>query len=208
MPSDVMEQKETHRALRFVKTMMLGGLVFLVPLAVLVLLLGKGAQVLQRLSRPLASRLSLDFFGGVVVADAIIVVVLLLVCFLAGFLARMSFADRFVKRAESGVLWRVPGYALVKGLTDSLDASGADSGWMRPVLVRFDDYSQLAFEVDRMADGRRIIYLPSAPEPRAGSVVVVTADRVEAAPFSFVNAISTLRAMGHGMGNQLSPAPP
>jgi uncharacterized membrane protein len=76
---------------------------------------------------------------------------------------------------------------------------------MRPVLVRFDDYSQLAFEVDQLSDGRKVIYIPSAPNPRAGSVLVLDADRVAPVNLSFLAAVRSLRALGRGVGSSLTP---
>jgi len=84
--------------------------------------------------------------------------------------------ERGAPLAETGVLWRIPGYGFLKALTDSLDKEHGVT--LRPVLVRFDDYSQLAFEVDQLPDGRKVIYIPSAPNPRAGSVLVLDKDRV------------------------------
>ena len=100
---------------------------------------------------------------------------------------------------RAGVLWRIPGYGFVKALTDSLDKSAAASS-MRPVLAHFDDYAQLAFEVDQLADGRRVIYVPSAPDPRAGAVLVIDSARIEPVPITFVTAIGGLRALGRGLG--------
>jgi uncharacterized membrane protein len=116
----------------------------------------------------------------------------------------VSFANRFIRKAEAGVLWRVPGYGLVKGLTDSLDSrAGATS--MVPVLIHFDDSAQLAFEVDQLPDGRRVVYLPSAPDPRAGSVMVMDKDRVEPIPMmTYVRAITAMRALGRGIGPAFS----
>jgi uncharacterized membrane protein len=75
---------------------------------------------------------------------------------------------------------------------------------MRPVLVHFDDCAQLAFEVDQLADGRRVVYIPSAPDPRAGTVLVMDKNRVEHLPMTFVAAISSFRALGRGVGPALS----
>ncbi len=188
---------------RFVKTTLVGGAVFLVPVTVLALLLAKVGDVLLRLAQPLARRLPLDTVWGVAVADFVLIVLAVVVCFLAGLLARVSFARRLVRKAEAGVLWRIPGYGFVKGLTDSLDQSPA-AKTMIPVLIHFDDAAQLAFEVDHLPDGRRVIYLPGAPDPRAGSVVVMDADRVEPLGMTFVRATAALRALGRGLGPTLS----
>jgi uncharacterized membrane protein len=86
----------------FLKTTLVGGAVFLVPVAVISLLLAKVGGVLLRLAQPLARRLPLDTVWGVAVADAVLVVAAVLVCFLAGLLARVSFANRLVRKAEAG----------------------------------------------------------------------------------------------------------
>ena len=188
--------------LGFVKTTIVGGLVFLVPVVILVVLAAKAGKLLRRLARPLAALLPVDRLHGVLVADVVVIAVVVMLCFLAGLLARVSVANRFIKKAETGVLWRIPGYGLMKALTDSFDKSAASSA-MRPVLVRFDDYAQLAFEVDRLADGRRVVYLPSAPDPRAGTVVVVDEARVQAVEMSFLSAVRSLRALGRGVAASL-----
>jgi uncharacterized membrane protein len=203
MANGVTEQSWTHQALGFLKTTMVGGLVFMAPLIVLIFLVVKASEVLRRLAKPLAAHLPIDTIGGLVVADVLLIVLLIVACFSAGLLARFSFANRFVKKAEAGVLWRIPGYGFIKGLTDSLDKSPSACS-MRTVLIHFDDSAQLAFEVDHLPDGRKVIYIPSSPDPRAGSVMVMDADRVEPVPISFATAVRLLRALGRGMGSSVS----
>lgn len=181
----------------------MGGIVFLLPLVVLGMLLAKLGSLLDRLAKPLARWLPLNRVSGVLVADIVLIVLMVVLCFLAGLLAHVSFANRIVKRAEAGVLWRIPGYGLLKGITDGLDKSAATAA-MVPVLIHFDDAAQLAFEVDQLADGRRVIYVPGAPDPRAGSVWVFEKDRVEPVPVTYLRAIAAFRALGRGIGPALS----
>ena len=101
------------------------------------------------------------------------------------------------------MLWRIPGYGFIKALTDSLDKRAAESA-LRPVLIHFDDSAQLGFEVDHLADGRRVIYVPGSPDPRAGTVMVMDAARVEAVPMSFMVALRDLRSVGRGLGADLA----
>lgn len=193
------------RALGFVRTTLIGGVVFLAPVIVLVVLAAKAGQFLHRLAAPLLRVLPVGTIAGWVVVDAMVIMGVVLGCFLAGLIAHFSLATRFVAKAEANVLWRIPGYGIIKGLTDSLDPRAMPS--LRPVLVHFDDYAQVAFEVDRTTDGRRVIYLPSAPEPRTGAVVVMNADQVEPLPISFIAAVAAIRAVGHGLGPCLRPPP-
>ena len=208
MPTDevVEDGRHTSSAVKFVKTTLVGGLVFLVPLAILLVVFAKLAALLHRLGQPIAALFHVGSLAGTLIADALAVVLAVLFCFAAGLIARFSFASRFVKRAEAGMLSRVPGYTLVKGLTDSLD-KGAN-GSMRAVLAHFDDSAQLAFEVDQLADGRKVVYLPSSPDPRSGSVMIMDESRVERVPITYVSAYQVLRKLGRGAGPALSGPPP
>jgi len=194
------------KARAFVRTTFIGGVVLLAPLVVLVVLAAKAARFLQRLAAPLLSLLPVGTLTGRLVMHLIVIACVVLGCFLAGLVAHFSLANRFVAKAEANVLWRIPGYGIIKGLTSSLDPRAMPE--LRPVLVHFDDYAQVAFEVDRTADGRRVIYLPSAPEPRTGSVIVVDPQQVEPLPTSFVATVAAIRAVGHGLGRSLPPRRP
>jgi uncharacterized membrane protein len=52
---------------------------------------------------------------------------------------------------------------------------------LRTVRVSFDDHPVLAVEVERVANGRVPVFLPSAPDPWSGSVVSVSHERVAGA---------------------------
>jgi uncharacterized membrane protein len=193
----VPQSKATNSVFQFVKTTLVGGVVFLVPLSAIGIVLFHAARVARRLARPLIASSPSHPLLAVVVADVVVVAALILFCFLAGLAARVSFASRLIKRCETSFLWRIPGYAFLKGLADTVDPH-AERFSMRPVLVHFDDYAQLAFEVDALSDGRRVVYLPSAPNPRSGTVVVVSSHQVEETALTPWTAMATLRAVGHG----------
>jgi uncharacterized membrane protein len=202
MSHTAIDNRARH-ALGFLKTTLVGGLVFLVPAIALLVVVGKALAILRKLARPLTEHLPIHTVFGVLAADVIVIALLVVLCFFGGLLARVSFARRLVGKAETGMLWRIPGYGLLKGLTDSFDKRTGTSS-MHPVLVHSGGQSQLAFEVEQLDDGRRVIYVPSSPDPRAGSVLIVDPDRIEPVPMSFVSAITSLRALGRGMGSSLS----
>ena len=152
-------------------------------------------NLLKRLAQPLEALLPLDptglwaFSGG---RRPLIIAFLIFVCFLGGLLARSCRDPGPVKKAESGVLWRIPGYGFIKALTDSLDKRAAESA-LRPVLIHFDDSAQLGFEVDHLAaTGVASSTCRARRIPRAGAVMVMDAARVEAVPMSFIVALRDL----------------
>ena len=74
----------------------------------------------------------------------------------------------------------------------------------KPVLVRFDDLAQLAFEIERGPDDLVTVYLPGSPDPWSGSVAQVTADRVDALTGEFPPMIKSFRKFGRGSTDLLA----
>ena len=67
-----------------------------------------------------------------------------------------------------------------------------------PVLVRFDDFCQVAFETGRTPGGTAAVYLPGASNPWSGSLVFVDAERVKKLPVSATEELKVIRALGRG----------
>ena len=73
---------------------------------------------------------------------------------------------------------------------------------MKPVLVRFDDSWQIAFEVENIPGGTSAVFLPGAPAPWSGSVCLVTEDRIQSLESSLPVIIRTLKGLGKGSSEQ------
>jgi len=184
--------------LKLVKTTVLGGVVFLVPLVVAGLLLTKALLVLRELAQPFGLMIPNDRPGGVLLINLCLFSVLLLICFLGGVAAKSSFGRGIGEWLEQHLLNAIPGYAFVKGVTESVAKTESTSGSFTPVLARFDDNAVLAFEVERGPKGGVVVYLPGAPNPWSGSIAHVDAERVQALDLSMTEAIKLIQQLGHG----------
>ena len=71
------------------------------------------------------------------------------------------------------------------------------------MLVRFDDYHQVAFEVERIQDKQVVVYLPGAPDPWSGSVLVVEEGRVQHIEASMGKVVRNLRTLGRNSARLL-----
>ena len=69
---------------------------------------------------------------------------------------------------------------------------------LKTVLAKFDDYSQIAFEVERLSDGRAIVFLPGAPDAWSGSTVVVDADRITPLDLKSLEVVRLAKNLGKG----------
>ena len=190
----------------FMRTTLLGGVIFLIPLVFVVVVLGKAIGIMQSVAIPLGKMIPVESVAGIAIVPILTTVILLLSCLIAGLLAQSSGGRKIYKKLDTVLLQMIPGYAWAKGMTGGIRDEDADQV-LKPVLVRFDDQSQLAFEVDRSVDGWVAIYVPGAPEARSGTVSYVTSDRVQ--PINVgVNAVTKIcKNLGRGSTALLAEVP-
>jgi uncharacterized membrane protein len=185
--------------LNFIRMTVLGGIVFLLPFAVLAFLTGKLIATVKPVVEPVSSRLPLDAVAGFSVTLLLAVVFLILVSFLAGFLARTRVAQHFAKQLETRVLGRVPAYSLLKSVSQDFVAPG--SGGNHPVvLINFDDNRQLGVKVGEADEGAlSIVFVPDSPTPQTGTVLIVDSHRLVETQLTLVQAYSALAGRGRGL---------
>jgi uncharacterized membrane protein len=182
----------------FIRTTIVGGLMFLLPLVVVALIIGKAFQISMLVAGPIGALIPIDRVGGVALANIFAVLVILVLCYLAGRAARFSSLKRKVAGIEELLVGAVPGYAFTKTIVSGVVKAEDEVGKMTPVLVRLDDYKQIAFEVERTSGGNVVVFLPGAPNPWSGSVVYVSEDRVEPLDMLPQDAIKNIRVLGRG----------
>jgi hypothetical protein len=106
----------------FVRATPIGGIVFLVPLVVILASLGKAFELMTKVAGPLADWLPIFTAADIIAVNLLAAALVLLVWFIAGLLARTVFARRRVRNLESRFLDHIAAYAFVKGPTTSLAA--------------------------------------------------------------------------------------
>ena len=180
-----------------IKTTVLGGVVFLLPLVLLVVVFGKAFNIIKTVSMPVANLISAEKLAGYAVADLLALTVLLVVALLAGILAKSSVFDRFYKKIDAVILQVFPGYSYIKGMTGSLSDSEAENS-LKPVAVIQDDAVLIGYEVERLSDGWVTVFLPGAPNTRSGSVAYFTDDRIVPLDTDFVGIANCLKTLGRG----------
>lgn len=92
----------------------------------------------------------------------------------------------------------LPGYAFVKGLTDSFSSGEEAAKTLIPSMVKLDECTQICFEVERSPEGNVVIYMPGAPDPWSGGVATVSAERVGRLDMSVAQATTMIRQLGRG----------
>jgi len=191
---------------QFIKTTALGGIIFLIPVIILVAVFTKGYQLVSKIVAPLLAIVPVDRIFGIVILDLLILALGVLICFLAGLAAKSSVAIRLVTSIESKFLSKVPAYDVEKTKLASR-IRFQEGKETQPVLVRFDDQWQIGFEVDNIAGDKVAVFLPGAPDPWSGSVSIVTEDRIMHLDSKLTATLGIFKNLGKGAGDQLRPPP-
>lgn len=190
-----MHSRSLRRLLNFVKSTVVGGIFVLVPLVLLCIVLGQAATFAYHIIHPIIGLMPVKSATTVSLAFGIAILAIVLVCFLAGLLARTAVSRWFVGSLEQVILTFVPGYGLMKSMGQGwVGISGEEPH--QPVMVRFDDSQQIGFVMDTIVDGRLVVFLPDVPTPWSGTLVFVGPERITPLAISTKEAIECLRRLG------------
>jgi len=185
---------------KFLRTTIIGGAVFLLPLVVIVMLLGYALGVAADLVRPVLDALGLDLWSniaGIGVVTVIAVLVLVGVCFVAGLMARTAIGDALTNWIERSVLGRMPQYQMMKSMAAAFGHLENTQG-LTPVLVSIEGGWQIGYQLETLENGWQAVFLPQAPTPMSGNVMYFPPERVRSVPFSMLDASRLVSRLGIG----------
>ena len=188
--------RSSFRVIGFLKTTAIGGLFFLLPLIVLGAVIGQIVPIVLAVATVLYEIIPLKTPAGIALLILLAIVIVILVCFAAGLLARRSFGKRISAGFEKKVMLLFPRYAIFKEQMAGSIGGDATKPNLKPVLAKFDDSLRIGFEADRTEGGLVTVYLPGAPDPWSGRVVFLNADRVEPLEVDFGDALSIFEKLG------------
>ena len=170
-----------------------GGVFIIVPLYLAVLLLVKGMKSVGVLVRPIALLIP-DWLPAETLLSLVLV---LAVCFLVGAAVRTPAGRAARERIEKMFFERLPGYGLLRSLTQRLAGDSEENTW-QPALVELEDALVPAFIIEELDDGRYTVFVPSVPTPLAGAVYVLGRERVHIIDIPFTQAIRSVSRWGAG----------
>jgi uncharacterized membrane protein len=184
---------------RFLLITLVQGILFLVPLVLIAMLAREGYQMLRRVSQPVARLLPDDRFFGILAEDLVSIVAIIVLFLIAGLFVGTRRGRLLSDRLERVVLYRVPGYLLVRGAVGAFPGLSTETR-PEPSLVETDDGWAFALLVEREPPGFCTVFLPDSPTPTSGSVRIIEAKRVRSLDVSMLNLLASLTRSGTGAG--------
>ena len=177
----------------FLQNAVLGGVLVVLPIYLALVVLLKGMQSVVPLVRPFTMLLP----DWVPAENLLSLVLVLIVCFLIGVAVRTRLGHMLRERLETSLFERIPGYGLIRSLTQRLAGEGRENVW-KPALADMGDGLVLVFIIEEFEDGRLTVFVPSVPTPFAGAVYILSRDRVHALDVPFTQAIQSISRWGAG----------
>ena len=177
----------------FVANALIGGALVVLPLYLAVLLLLKGMQAVAGLVRPIAGLLP----QWMPAENILALLLVLVVCFVVGLAVRTRAGRSITGRIEVAVFGKIPGYTMIRGLTQRIAGDTSENVW-RTALVEIEDALVPAFIIEEYDDGRYTVFVPSVPTPFAGAVYILNAARVHPIDVPFAQALQTISKWGSG----------
>ena len=177
----------------FVVNALISGLITVVPVYLAVLLLLKAMGSVLGLVSPFAKLLP-DWLPA---TNILALLLLLVICFVVGVALRTAAGRAARERLEKSLFSRLPGFALLRSLTQQLTGQGQEKVW-KPALVEIEDALVPGFLIEELEDGRVTVFVPSVPTPLAGAVYIINRERVHLLDIPFTQAVSTVSRWGAG----------
>lgn len=178
---------------KFLKVTLVGGLLVVLPLWVSVLLLLKAINGALKLLLPIAKLLPQTIVHEKVVALGL----LLLVCFLVGLITRTRSGQRVGHWISENILSRIPGFALVRGVTRQFTGDKAED-LFQPALVEIEEALVPAFIIEKHSDGQFTVFVSSSPTPMAGAIYILQPERVHPVDVPLHKAMVCVTKWGTG----------
>lgn len=171
----------------------LRGLLIVGPAYLAILLLLKAMKSVAALVGPFTHLLP----GWVPAEEFLSLLLVLAICAAIGASVGTRLGQGIRHWFEKTLFERIPGYALIRSLTQQVAGQSRESTW-KPALFQSDEALLPAFIIEELDDGRYTVFVPSIPTPFAGAVYILDRNRVHPVDVPFTTAVQVVSRWGSG----------
>jgi uncharacterized membrane protein len=189
---------------RMVATIVVGGVLFLVPVVLSVVVVGQALKLAAKILAPIAHLMPTGSVVGFATANVVAATLVLVACFVAGLVARTRPGMLVGRRVERAVLQKMPGFTFVKSAAQGF--VGLEGGSeVQTALARVEDGWVPAFVVERHRSGLLTVFVPSVPTPAAGAIYLLEAERVRLLDVPVAAMAGVVMRLGVGLRDLVEP---
>jgi uncharacterized membrane protein len=188
----------------FCKTTIIGGVVALVPIAVVIYIVVFALDVSYKITTPILKWLGIESTWTIALAPIGAVGALLALCFVLGIAVQTSLGRWFGHWFERLLLQHLPGYEFLKRLSRSVAGKDSD-GLGAPVMLRWGNIRQMGFLMEELPNNQATVFVPLAPAMTLGSVVVADCADLERLNVPVTEVFNAVGTLGYGTGKVIGP---
>jgi len=195
----------------FLKTSLLGGLVVILPIAILGFFFKWFFRIITDLIQPLTNFASKIYPLPEVLADLIVLLIILLTCFLVGVVVRTKVGDFLHRRFDLALQQLAPGYRMIKEVVVQIFGNSDSSPFANGMVARVRLFGEAcptevtALVTDRHSSGSYTVFVPTGPNPTSGNIYHVEAAQVTLCPhIKLDSTMRTVIACGAGTAELFS----
>ena len=192
----------------FFKKSILGGLIILLPVAILAM----GFRWLFRLVTDIIqpfTNLVVNFIGfPEIVGDLFVLVAMAVLCFIVGYLVTTKGGGYLHTRFDDRLARFAPGYRMIKDIIGQFVGDKSKSPFANGEVALVNIFGEqtasqvTAIVTSRHPDGRFTVFVPTGPNPTSGNMYHVNESQVELQPdIKVEDMMRTIIACGAGSGD-------
>jgi uncharacterized membrane protein len=202
---DVMQPQPGSALLKLLKATIVGGLLFLLPLILVVLLLGHAMKLAAKVARPISQMVGLQGLLGPAGEEAFAILILVVISIIAGIVASTALGKAMMRWTENSFLGGLPQYRLMKSMAEGLAQIETADG-ATPALINVEDGWQLGYSLEQLQNGWVAVFVPQSPTPMSGNIMYLPAQRVRPLDIPMMEAMGIVKSMGVGSAKALRQA--
>jgi uncharacterized membrane protein len=186
----------------YLKKCLVAGALLVLPAWLAILLLAALVVKMEVIVAPLVAVLP----EGLAHSRLVALVSLLLFCVLVGSVMRTLVGRTFRGWFEKKVLERIPGYSTFRSIGRQMADKGGASGF-KPALVEIEEALAPGFVIELLPDDQCTVFIPSAPTPAAGTILILKRNRVHPLDVPVATVFHAGSKWGNGAGELLRALP-
>ncbi|VAX36817.1 Uncharacterized membrane anchored protein MROS_1280 [hydrothermal vent metagenome] len=183
----------------FFITTFLGGVTVILPVAILLAVFGWLFNFITGLIQPLTNVFLANSDFSEILADGIVILIILAICFFVGVFIRTSVGKWFYTIIEANLLKALPGYTLIKETVLQL-IGNKKSPFSSVALAQIFDNDTLVtcFVTEEHDDGSFSVFVPTGPNPTSGNIYHLKKENVHPIDVSVEDAMRSIISCGAG----------
>ncbi len=184
---------------QFIKATAVGGLIVIVPLAIVIFAIGSLLQTVMALGSKLEETYEgFGWLGDPMILTGVAFLLIVSLCFITGLLLITAPGKRISESINRFLTSNVPMYGMVQNLTAQFAGIKTDDA--QPVMADLygSDAWVLGFQVEELSDGKLAIFVPAIPVATVGQLYYVDPARVRRLDVKMMDVVNSITQWGVG----------